>query len=93
MGLVKVAILNFLSLLHHRFKIEKGYLTFALLWQREGLAHERGLERSISSQLPSIGIIEIVISCFLLFNSPPTTRDIAPRVSIVNLCHRGCRFS
>jgi hypothetical protein len=93
LALVKVAILNFLGRLHHHFKIDKGYLTLALLSQRVGLAYGRGLERSIPSQISSIGIIEIVISCFLLFNSSPAARNIVPRVIIVNLCHRGCRLS
>ena len=93
MALLIMAILNFLGWLHRRFKIEKGYLTLALLGKRKGPAHKRGLERRGSSQLPSIGIIEIVISRFLLFNSPTTARNLAPRVIIVNLCLRTCRFS
>ena len=93
LALLFMAILNFLGWLHHRFKIKNGYLTLALLGHRDSLAHKRCLERRGSSQLPSIGIIEIVISHFLLFNSPPTARNLAPRVIIVNLCLRTCRFS
>ena len=95
LGLLLVTILNFLRWLPDRFQIEIGHLILAILRQsEEGLAKKRGLERNIPSHLlPSIGILEIVISCFLLFNSPPTARYLAPRGFIVNLCQRRCRFS
>ena len=91
MALLYVAILNFLRRLYHSFKIEMGSLAF--LRQRQGLAHERGLQRSVPWQFPTIGIIEIVISCFLLLNSPTTARNLAPRVIIVNLCLRSCHLT